>query len=169
MKRLTERDEFGNADIVGVDSEELQCNLDFEGLNRVTEALNRLAEYEDTGLTPEQIREMDKLYAEKCRDLDQLEYYKESEAQGKLLKLPCALRDMVFDVVLCDDGKYRIFEMKVCNIVPFGYFRKGEVWNVYLEDKRSKAYRSFYDFGKTLFHTREEAEAALKRKVGNTE
>lgn len=47
MKRLTERDEFGNADIIGVDSGELQGNLGFKELNRVTCALNRLAELED--------------------------------------------------------------------------------------------------------------------------
>lgn len=47
MERLTKRDEFGNADIIGVDSEELQCNLGFEELNKVTDALNKLAEYED--------------------------------------------------------------------------------------------------------------------------
>lgn len=58
MKRLTERDEFGNADIIGVDSEDLQCNLEFDEFNRVTVALNRLASYEDTGFTPEQIKKM---------------------------------------------------------------------------------------------------------------
>lgn len=47
MRRLTERDEFGNADIIGVDSAELQGNLGFNELNRVTRALNRLAELED--------------------------------------------------------------------------------------------------------------------------
>ncbi len=46
-KRLTERDEFGNANIIGVDSASLQLNLSFDEFNRVTEALNRLAEFED--------------------------------------------------------------------------------------------------------------------------
>lgn len=36
MKRLTERDEFGNADIVGVDSIDLQCNLEFDEFNRAS-------------------------------------------------------------------------------------------------------------------------------------
>lgn len=31
--------------------------------------LKRLKEYEDTGLTPEQMLEMDKLYAEKCKEV----------------------------------------------------------------------------------------------------
>ena len=63
MNRLTERDEYGNADIIGVDSEDLQLNLDFEGFNRVTEALNRLAAYEDSGLEPEEVEAAKKIVA----------------------------------------------------------------------------------------------------------
>lgn len=32
MDRLTERDEYGNADIIGVDSEDLQLNLEFDSM-----------------------------------------------------------------------------------------------------------------------------------------
>ena len=46
-KRLTERDEYGNANIIGVNSANLQLNLDFDEFNIVTEALNKLADYED--------------------------------------------------------------------------------------------------------------------------
>jgi len=52
FKRLTERDEFGNADIIGVDSADMQLHLEFNGMNAVTDALNRLADYEDIGLLP---------------------------------------------------------------------------------------------------------------------
>ena len=54
-KRLTERDEYGNADIIGVDSGDFQLNLEFDEFGLVTEVLNRLAEYEDIGLSPEEI------------------------------------------------------------------------------------------------------------------
>ena len=64
IKRLTERDEYGNADIIGVDSAELQLNLEFDELNRVTDALNRLAEYEDSGLSPEEVQELAKAKAD---------------------------------------------------------------------------------------------------------
>ena len=48
MPRLTERDEFGNADIIGVDSQDLtECIYTVDELNRVTAALNKLADYED--------------------------------------------------------------------------------------------------------------------------
>lgn len=46
-ERLTERDEFGNADIIGVDSEILAGALDFDGLNKLTSALNNFADLED--------------------------------------------------------------------------------------------------------------------------
>lgn len=46
-KRLTERDEFGNADIIGVDSGILASALDFDELNKLTSALNKFADLED--------------------------------------------------------------------------------------------------------------------------
>lgn len=95
--------------------------------------------------------------------LKEFNSYKRLEKRSRLLKLPCAVGDIVYDVVLCDDGEYHIFEMKVCDIDPFGDVRKGKVWNVYLEDDYTKAYRSFYEFGKTVFLTRQAAENALAK------
>lgn len=56
MDRLTERDEYGNANIIGVDSADLQLNLSFDEFNKVTDALNCLADYEDTEYANEQLR-----------------------------------------------------------------------------------------------------------------
>ena len=50
MKRLTEYDEYGNADIIGVNSPDLQLHLECDEFNRVTDALNKLAAYEDMGI-----------------------------------------------------------------------------------------------------------------------
>ena len=47
MNRYTERDEFGNADIKGIDSQELYGELEFSETNKLTNALNRLADFED--------------------------------------------------------------------------------------------------------------------------
>lgn len=66
MERLTKRDEFGKAYIIGVDGMDLQCRLGFDGFNKATNALNKLAGYEKL------------------------------EEQGKLLKLPCAVGDTVY-------------------------------------------------------------------------
>ena len=46
-ERITERDEYSNADIIDVDMVALCSHLAFADMNRVTEALNRLAELED--------------------------------------------------------------------------------------------------------------------------
>ena len=96
MNRLTERDEYGNADIIGVDSEDLQLNLDFEGFNRVTEALNRLASYEETGLEPEEIKRSDALLRcfidlsrRNARTLPWMEKVMIADREGRLIVLPC--------------------------------------------------------------------------------
>ena len=41
--------------------------------------------------------------------------------------------------------------------------RMPTVWNLYAEGDYAKMYKSFYDFGKTVFLNREEAEVALKK------
>lgn len=47
----------------------------------IWQCIDRLGQYEDTGLTPEQIREIDQLYSEKCREV--AEYQKKlGEATG---------------------------------------------------------------------------------------
>lgn len=64
-KRLTERDEYGNADIIGVDSSNWQFNLTFEELVKVTNALNTFAKLEDkieNGTLKEVVRCKDCVY-----------------------------------------------------------------------------------------------------------
>ena len=70
MDRLTERDErTGNAYFPncfeGCDGVCGKCNHE-------TDFCERLEAYEDTGLTPENIRQMDKLYLQKCEELAKL-------------------------------------------------------------------------------------------------
>ena len=47
------------------------------------QAIDRLAAYEDTGLTPDQIREIDELYTEKCEEVNQLKKQLESESERR--------------------------------------------------------------------------------------
>lgn len=74
MERLTEKNETGEAyypecfskcDGMGASVKCNDCSL----TNAVCELL---AAYEDTGLTPERMREIDRLYAEKCKELEEL-------------------------------------------------------------------------------------------------
>lgn len=60
MKRYTERDAYGNADIIELSDimPDIYGGLSFDKANALTAALNRIAAYEDTGLTPEEIAAM---------------------------------------------------------------------------------------------------------------
>lgn len=137
---MTERDGFGNTDIIGVDSMDLQCNLEFDEFNKVTNALNKLAEYE------------------------------ELEEQNRLLKLPCAVGDTVW---------YWDKEYDPIEEAPFeGYISGYEIVSaktIYIIINPKSNFKSWFpcdvkleidDFGKTVFLTREEAEAALKELEG---
>lgn len=61
MNRLTKRDEY--------DGEAYFPNWSQRPHTYLEEVCEKLASYEDTGLTPERIIEIDKLFAEKCREL----------------------------------------------------------------------------------------------------
>lgn len=74
MERLTEYDEFGNAGIRGVDSADLQLNLEFEEFNKVTSALNKLAECEDLeGRTGIEVHKLYEVLLEYVRNRDNVD------------------------------------------------------------------------------------------------
>lgn len=161
MKRLTKRDEFGNADIIGVDSEELQCNLDFDEFNKVTNALNRLAEYEDLEEQCIQensvgIRMMIKKFGEFIKGIQELEEYRELKSQGKLLKLPFKVGDKVY---LVRYGEFPREYLIVDSIVyEIAIYEK----DIYFKCTECRGFK-LKSFGKTAFCTRQEAEEALLR------
>lgn len=93
--------------------------------------------------------------------------------KAKYIELPCKVGQTVYDVVLCDDDIYRIFEMKISAITPFGSLYESKyfpnfLWNVYLTDNCSYAYRTFNDIGKKTFFSKQEAEAKLKELNNGT-
>lgn len=70
MERLTARDNHGHAYFQQCFEE--PCNgygCQRDCCDFLTEVCERLTQYEEIGLTPEQIRQVDELYAEKCREL----------------------------------------------------------------------------------------------------
>lgn len=87
--------------------------------------------------------------------------------KANIIELPCKLEDTVYDVVLCDDNIYRICKMKITGMSIFGELYVGKtippfIWNLYLTDKYSYAYRTFSDMGKTVFLTKGQAEMKLR-------
>jgi hypothetical protein len=68
MGRLMEKDKNGEAYPIGMEAGEYYSILD-DAYVKMKEAFEKLAKYEETGLEPEQIYEMDRLYREKCKEL----------------------------------------------------------------------------------------------------
>lgn len=145
-KKMCTIDRYGEADDCSSCRE--MCR-EIEGICSecpITEAFNRLAEYETTGITPEQIIEMDKLYAEKCKELTEL----------KKQIPPCKVGDTVY--VKMQSGEYAEAEVR-----DFSYFLSCGFCVVVTSDKFDKQHIPFTEFGKTVFLTKTEAEEALKR------
>lgn len=72
----------------------------------------------------------------------------------------------MWELCLCDDGNYKIFPMTVKTISEYGTLRRVKkdktIWNIYAESDYTYMYKSFVDFGKTVFNTKEEAEKKLE-------
>ncbi len=71
MERLTKRGIFGNAYFPKCFEEPCNgcgCQDDDCDMGEICE---KLASYEDTGLTPDRIRQIDELYKEKCKELSE--------------------------------------------------------------------------------------------------
>ena len=110
----------------------------------VGEAIDKLAAYEDTGLTPEEFKES----AEFVLELNKkLKPYRDADEEGLLVILPCKVGDTVYRITrhLVDVSGYRM-EWELETIIEAVKFRI-EMTNA---------------IGKTVFLSRETAEAALK-------
>lgn len=117
---------------------------------------DRLVEYEDLGVTSEQVRQMD---AEFVRISKELEEYRKAERQGLLLRLPCKAGDRVYLTDVLDE----IVEGLVTeiSILPDGIC-------VYIEEKIGSGCSQGHgvnDFGYNVFLKREDAEDAFEEDL----
>ena len=136
------------------------CNLNT--LDGMREVVDRLAAYEDTGLEPDEIAEV-QAYLEPI-PFGRFHAIMEAEKDGRLVVLPCKAGDVVWvidDCVRDWPGKPLPYKCWV-----YGIEITGKRKRFHVECYRTK--RDFpFDFdqaGKTVFLTREEAEAALKKR-----
>ena len=93
---------------------------------------------------------------------EQLEEYQQLEEQGRLVKLPCKVGDIVYVVTPgCKTAKE-------CKVITVNYSNTATSGNVFyietLPTTGSRAVIGFYnkEIGKTVFLTKSEAEAKLK-------
>lgn len=95
---------------------------------------------------------------------ERLKYYEDLEEQGKLLELPCAVGDTVYEV---QDLRKRIQQY---TIIAIHTSNCGNLYGWELKDGKGIYSNvngfSEYALGKSVFLTKEEAEAALKELGG---
>lgn len=143
-----------------------------EKYEQVANWLGELKSYKDIG-TPKELKELKENGAFTGFELaklaimqKELKEYKDLEEQGLLVRLPCRVGDTVWELCLCDDGNYKIFPMIVKTVSEYGALRQVKkditIWNIYAESDYTYMYKSFADFGKTVFSTKEETEKKLE-------
>ena len=131
----------------------------------------RLAAYEDTGLEPEEVNDAvvgakllakSKLVSAFGVEAEKLRELAEADKDGRVVVLPCKVGQRVF--ALLDTDKH----LSECEVKQIGL--GNEIGFVGIEPigARGREYGvSIEGFGKTVFLTREEAEAALKERRAN--
>ena len=92
--------------------------------------------------------------------LEKLAHYEDLEEQGRLIELPCAVGDTVWVVTRVFNGKEIVNSIGSRKIDGFIGNRFNPSFMISKEPYRLNFVPS--EFGKTVFLTREEAEAALK-------
>ena len=119
--------------------------------------LLRLAAYEDTGLTPEEVSELVKDWSDlctiigECGGIDRLRELAEADRDGRVVVLPCKVGDKLYRVFAGEIFEHRVGSMK--------YFAIQGRWDIETYPFCPCVESSI---GKTVFLSREEAEKALQ-------
>ena len=132
------------------------------------DAANRLATYEDTGLAPQDIISAVDMSKIACalhelnayKDLGPIDHIRDlikAEQDGRLVVLPCKVGDHVWI-----DGRDAI-------VTEFFGYRSERYFHAVILGRNKHIDIPFTEIGKTVFLTREEAEAALAEKGSTNE
>ena len=163
MERLTKRIEGGQA--VFHECHGTCGTCDGANCYCIGPMVDRLAAYEDTGLEPQDIISAVDMAKIACA-LHELNAYKDigpidhirdilqDEQAGRLVVLPCKVGDHVWA-----DGREAI-------VVWFFGYKTERYLHAQFFDNAEHADIPFYEIGKTVFLTRDEADAALKGGEG---
>ena len=163
MERLTEKHYLAEDHYMKCSED---CNVDMDCVDcpAFDKLIERLAAYEDTGLTPEEIKApftedaMINLAAQALGvEPSRLRELAEADKDGRVVVLPCKVGDTVWRIVR--DGEPHITRDEVRDM----YFADDMTPCVELVGGRVTFTEKF---GKTIFLSREEAEKALRGMKG---
>ena len=160
MERLTEKHYLGTDHYMKCSG---NCNVDMDCIDcpSFDRLVERLAAYEDTGLTPEdcaRATEIDDILLDEYYPIGRMRELIKADKDGRVVVLPCKVGDRLYEVT----GRKTISVYKVRAI-------RGELFCLFIEWDIVEGFvwQSLSDInageiGKTIFLTREEAEAALE-------
>lgn len=131
---------------------------------KLAEALEKFADYEDSGLTPAEVHSMSGEWCAMMSVLnsmgsyDRLRELAEADRDGHVVVLPCKVGDMLYEVT--GRKTISVYKVKAIRVELFSLFIEwdiveGFVWQ-YLNGINAN------EIGKTVFLTREDAEKALE-------
>ena len=134
----------------------------YNGMCSQRQTWERLKEYEDTGFDPEEIADFMKRWEQtveiggmlKKYCIDHIRDLLHAEQDGRLVVLPCKVGDHVWI-----DGRDAI-------VTEFFGYRSERYFHAVILGINKHIDIPFTEIGKTVFLTREEAEAALKGGEG---
>lgn len=174
MERLTEKHYLAEDHYMKCSED---CNVDMDCVDcpAFDKLIERLAAYEDTGLTPEEVMPKDKadeiaLKLMRLADLERLCSYDrlrelaEADKDGRVVVLPCKVGDTVWIV-----GTVRkLYSAKVRTFFcghPSKVRGDDDGGHIHMI-RTTECDIPMQEFGKTVFLTREEAEKALREMEG---
>lgn len=174
MNRLTEKQSAGY-DLKAMNGDYCEAYCRQQNYNScrecgIYEAITKLAEYEDLeeqmiAKTGVGLSSLMRKYFDFLDDMVELANYRQLEEQGLLLRLPCKIKDSVYQIIKPNDATdYTIRKGNVDRIdMQWGWGNKVPRVSIMVKFGRNN-YTSFSDknVGSHLFLTREEAEARLK-------
>ena len=166
MERLTEKHYLGTDHYMKCSG---NCNVDMDCIDCPSFdcLVERLAAYEDTGLTPERCAEFAQADAEGryivMRDAEQegvarLRELAEADKDGRVVVLPCKVGDRLYEVT--GRKTISVYKVRAIRVELFGLFIEWDIVEGFVWQSLSGINAG--EIGKTVFITREEAEKALE-------
>lgn len=140
-----------------------EWRMDFNGCQYQANFVDRLAAYEDTGLTPEQCENaktiIESAFSDDTSKAERIRELLKADKDGRLVVLPCKVGNTLW----ITGSVRRLYSEKVrtffCGNPSYG---RGIADNNVQMIRTTGCDIPIKEFGKTVFLTREEAEAALK-------
>ena len=139
--------------------------LDIAEIRYLEKIQKRLSYYEDSGLEPEEIERIVDAYGRghtlRTESAERLEIVREIKTD-RLRELAKAEKDGRLEVLPCKVGDHILADGREAIVVWFFGYKTGRYLHAQFLDNAEYTDIPFYEIGKTVFLTREEAEAALK-------